>query len=56
VVTLHILIVLIRCVNYPIALSERNTGGFELQGYSPVLFGVAAFVKVLTIREGYGPL
>ena len=45
---------LIRCVIVLVTLSERNTGGSGLQGYSPVLLA-AAFAKVLSTREGYGP-
>jgi hypothetical protein len=44
---------LIRYAIVLMTLSERNTGGSGLQGYSPVLLG--AFAKVLTTREGYGP-
>jgi hypothetical protein len=46
---------LTRCAIVLVTLSERNTGGSGLQGYSPVLLGVVAFAKLLTTREGYGP-
>jgi hypothetical protein len=47
---------LIRCVELSDNLIRKEHRGAELKRYSPVLLGIAASAKVLTTREGYGPL
>jgi hypothetical protein len=39
-----------------VALFRKEQRGIRVAGLLPGPFGVAAFAKVLTIREGYGPL
>jgi hypothetical protein len=45
---------LIRCVFVLVALFRKEQRGIRVAGVYLGLFGVAAFAKVLTIREGYG--